>query len=159
MKKKYTISGCGFDSTDSIQWQILLKLHKCSGYTEVLSDCKLFTTGLVTSYTLRPCEAEAGGRQRQCSLHLLWLSAVELHIPPHWESSHGEAINIPKEHDKFVCLMGKLFNDALLTHRNFVNVKCNIRIIMKGELSENMEGGRGETSVIHALAWRNLRKS
>jgi len=55
--------------------------------------------------------------------------------------------------------MGKLLNDALFTHRNFVNVKCNIRIIMKGELSESMEGGRGETSVIHAIAWRNLRKS
>jgi len=66
--KKYTMSGCGFDSTDSVQWQILLKFHKCSGYTEVLKDRKLLTTGLLTSYTLRPCEAETGGRQRQCSL-------------------------------------------------------------------------------------------
>jgi hypothetical protein len=55
--------------------------------------------------------------------------------------------------------MGKLFNGALFTNRNFVNVNCNIRIITKGELSENMEGGRGETSVIHALARRNLGKS
>jgi len=50
---------------DSIQLtqfsaRYFLKFHKCSGYTEVLTDCKLFTTGLVTSYTLRPCEAEAG---------------------------------------------------------------------------------------------------
>jgi hypothetical protein len=34
----------------------------------------------------------------------------------------------------------------------------NIGIEMKGELSEKMEDGRGETSVIHALARRNLRK-
>lgn len=56
-----------YQDVDSIQLTQLsvrhfLKFHKCSGYTEVLSDCKLFTTGLVTSYTLRPCGAEVGGK-------------------------------------------------------------------------------------------------
>jgi hypothetical protein len=59
MKKKYRISGCGFDS---IPVADTFKFHKCSEYTEVLSDCELFTIGLVTSYTLQPSEAQTEGQ-------------------------------------------------------------------------------------------------